>query len=53
MRRALAAVALLLACAACQDTGSTPAPSNGGSVEQELGSIESTLDNVESELAGD
>ncbi|GLW92434.1 hypothetical protein [Actinokineospora globicatena] len=53
MRRAVVAAAVLLGCVACQDTGSTPAPGGTGSVEQDLGGIESTLDNVESELAGD
>ncbi|SES25718.1 hypothetical protein [Actinokineospora terrae] len=54
MRRALVAAVLLLGCAACQDTGPAgTGPGSSGSVEQELGGIESTLDNVESELAGD
>ncbi|GAA3009071.1 hypothetical protein LV75_005556 [Actinokineospora diospyrosa] len=52
MRRALTVIALLLACASCKDTSNSPTPSNG-SIEQELTGIESTLDNVESELAGD
>ncbi|MGQ0839422.1 hypothetical protein [Actinokineospora sp.] len=52
MRRALVAAALLFACAACQQD--SPSPGGGsGSVEQEVDQIESTVDSVESELAGD
>ncbi len=47
MKRALVAAALLLGCVACQDSAPT------STVEQQLDQIESTLDNVESDLAGD
>jgi hypothetical protein len=54
VRRALIAAVLLVGCVACRGEAAAPAPSGGDpSVEQELGSIESTLDKVESELAGD
>ncbi|OLR90825.1 hypothetical protein [Actinokineospora bangkokensis] len=59
MKRGVMAVAVLLACVGCRDAGGpAPAPgvgpgSGSGSVEQELGSIESTVDSMESELAGD
>ncbi|WP_018686584.1 hypothetical protein [Actinokineospora enzanensis] len=57
--RSFAIAALLLGClagtAACQGSGTSESPSSGGgaSVEQEIGQIESTLDNVESEVDGD
>lgn len=48
MKRALTAVALLLACVACEGQ---PAP--GSPDTSEIEQIESTLDAIESELAGD
>ncbi|GLZ38344.1 hypothetical protein [Actinokineospora sp. NBRC 105648] len=50
MRRAVVLTALLLGCVACQGGASSD---TGGSVDQQLNQIESTLDNVESDLAGD
>lgn len=51
MKRALTAAALLLACVACDRQPSAPAPGSSGTSDIEQ--IESTLDAIESELAGD
>ena len=53
MRRALVAAVLLVGCVACRGEAERVPTGGGSSVEQELGSIESTLDSVESDLAGD
>ncbi|WP_169776567.1 hypothetical protein [Amycolatopsis jejuensis] len=48
----VAAVAVIgLGCAACGD--SDPAPSSGPAVTSQLDGIQSTLDSVESDMAGD
>ncbi|MET7999173.1 hypothetical protein ABZU76_50735 [Amycolatopsis sp. NPDC005232] len=48
-----AAALLALACTAC-DGGDTAAPSSGGSqATSELNGIQSTLDSIESDMAGD
>ncbi|WP_436492714.1 hypothetical protein [Actinokineospora sp. HUAS TT18] len=52
MKRALTIAALLLACVACDKAapgGSTPTTGGGADIDQ----IESTLDAIESEMAGD
>ncbi|WP_157440378.1 hypothetical protein [Actinokineospora inagensis] len=54
LRKAAVAMVLLLGCVACRaNTSTPPAHPTGNSVDQELGGVESTLDNVESEMAGD
>lgn len=51
MKRALTVAALLLACVACEGQ---PAPGPSGTSDtSEIEQIESTLDAIESELAGD
>ncbi|MEU4672047.1 hypothetical protein AB0F91_29730 [Amycolatopsis sp. NPDC023774] len=48
-----AATLLVLGCAAC-DGGDSAAPSDGGSqATSELNGIQSTLDSIESDMAGD
>ncbi|MGH3858413.1 hypothetical protein [Actinokineospora sp.] len=51
MKRALTIAALLLACVACERQPAAPAPGSSGT--SEIDQIESTLDAIESELAGD
>ncbi|MBB4906764.1 hypothetical protein [Actinophytocola algeriensis] len=51
MRRLAGTLALLLSLTAGCRGDSAPAP--GGGVDQQVGDIESTLDAVESEMAGD
>ncbi|MGW4399604.1 hypothetical protein ACWEHA_30320 [Amycolatopsis nivea] len=47
---AAAAVVVGLGCAACDDS---PTPSSGAASDGDLSSIQSTLDSIQSDMAGD